>query len=96
MSKTQVRPARDLRNNYAEVARMLDRHDRVIITKNGVGHSVLINIEDYAEYEDFLHHRFIYEELRKSKAEVDDPNIELRGATDVFDRIKQRIAERGL
>ena len=95
MPKTQVRPSRDLRNNYAEVEKMLDQHDRVIITKNGVGHSVLINIEDYAKYEEYLHHQFIYDELQKSKAEVDDPHIELHDAADVFGRIKQRIAGRG-
>ena len=96
MSKTQVRPSRDLRNNYAEVERMLDQHDRVIITKNGVGHSVLINIEDYAKYEDYLHRQFIYDELQKTKAKMDDPNVELRDADDVFARMDKRLEARGV
>jgi len=94
MLKTQVRPVRDLRNNYAEIEKMLEQHDRVIITKNGVGHSVLINIEDYAKYEEFLHHQFIYDELQKSKSEANDPDTLLVGAADVFSRIKNRIAVR--
>jgi hypothetical protein len=61
-----------------------------------VGRSVLINIEDYAKYEEFLHRQFIYDELQKAKAEANDPNIALRDAADVFSRIKQRIVERGL
>lgn len=96
MLQTKVRPARDLRNNYAEIVRSLEQHDHVIITNNGVGESVLINIEDYAAYEEFLHHRFIYGELQKSKAEAADPNTTLIDAADVFDRIKQKIAVRGL
>lgn len=96
MLKTQVRPARDFRNNYAEIMRSLEQHDHVIITNNGVGESVLINIEDYAAYEEFLHHRFIYNELQKSKDEVTDPNTPLVDAADVFDRVKKKIAGRGL
>ncbi len=75
---------------------MLEQHDRVIITKNGVGHSVLIKIEDYSKYEDFLHRQFIYDELQRSKNEADDPDIDLQDAADVFSRIKKRIMERGL
>jgi prevent-host-death family protein len=75
MPKTQVRPSRDLRNNYADVVRSLKEHDHVIITNNGVGESVLINIEDYAAYEDFLHRRFIYDELQKSKVLENDPSV---------------------
>jgi hypothetical protein len=43
-----------------------------------------------------LHHRSIYEELQNSKAKVNDPNVELHGAADVFARIEQKIAGRGL
>ncbi|MDR1894206.1 MAG: type II toxin-antitoxin system Phd/YefM family antitoxin, partial [Spirochaetales bacterium] len=38
---------RDLRNHYAEIEKFLENHDPVIITKNGRGAAVLINIEDY-------------------------------------------------
>jgi prevent-host-death family protein len=74
MPKTQVRPSRDLRNNYADLVRMLEQHDHIVITNNGVGESVLINIDDYEKYEEFLHHQFIYDELQKSKAEAENPN----------------------
>ena len=54
-----VRPSRDLRNHYAEISEMLKDHDHVIITNHGRGESVLINIEDHAKYEEFLHQRYV-------------------------------------
>jgi prevent-host-death family protein len=96
MSKTQVRPSRDLRNNYADIVTSLKEHDHVIITNNGVGEAVLIGIEDYAEYEKFLHYRFIYDELQKSKAAADGPNTELRDVSAVFARVEQKLEARGL
>ncbi|MEG0395434.1 MAG: type II toxin-antitoxin system prevent-host-death family antitoxin, partial [Oscillospiraceae bacterium] len=44
MLQTFVRPSRDLRNNYAEIARLVKEHDQVIITNQGKGESVLIGI----------------------------------------------------
>jgi len=71
MYNTYVRPARDLRNNYADVIRMLNEHNQVIITNKGKGEAVLIKIEDYAGYEEYLHTRYIKEkidEVEKQKA----------------------------
>jgi len=96
MSQTQVRPSRDLRNNYADIVKSLKQHDHIIITNNGVGESVLINIEDYAKYEEFLHRRFIYEELQKSKADASNPDVVLLDAADVFAGLEQRLEVRGL
>jgi PHD/YefM family antitoxin component YafN of YafNO toxin-antitoxin module len=76
------------------MVKLLKRHDHIIITNHGVGESVLIGIEDYADYEEFLHRRFVFEELQKSKAEAADPSVELRAAADVFGRIRQRIADK--
>ena len=54
MMQMFVHSSRDLRNHYAEISEMLKDHDHVIITNHGRGESVLINIEDYAKYEEFL------------------------------------------
>lgn len=70
MMQTFVRPSRDLRNHYAEISEMLKDHDHVIITNHGRGESVLINIEDYAKYEEFLHQRYVAEALAKAKQQV--------------------------
>jgi len=96
MPKTQVRPSRDLRNHYADIVKSLKDHDHIIITNNGVGESVLIGYEDYSKYEEYLHRLFIYEELQRSKTEVNDPNVELLDAAEVFASIYRQIEARGL
>ena len=73
MPNTQVRPVRDLRNKYAEIETFLDNHDPVIITKNGRGAAVLINIEDYAEVEEYLHIKYVNEKLKEAEAEAAKP-----------------------
>ena len=64
MMQTFVRPSRDLRNHYAEISGIIKEHNHVIITNQGRGESVLINIEDYAE------------ELAKAKRQAADPNTQ--------------------
>ena len=76
MMQTFVRPSRDLRNHYAEISEMLKDHDHVIITNHGRGESVLINIEDYAKYEEFLHQRYVAEALAKAKQQAADPDVD--------------------
>ena len=96
MLNTQVRPSRDLRNNYADIVKSLKQHDHVIITNNGVGESVLINIKDYAKYEEFLHHRYMYEELRKSKKKVSDFNVKMTDALTAFEKIEKKLEQKGI
>ncbi len=68
MNKTHVRPSRDLRNNYAEIVSMVkEQRDHVIITNQGRGDIVLIDFEDYAQYEQFLHQKYIDEKLREAE-----------------------------
>ena len=74
MMQTIVRPARDLRTHYAELSELLKDHDHIIITNRGRGESVLINIEDYAQYEAFLHQRYVAEALAEAKRQAADPD----------------------
>ena len=76
MMQTFVRPSRDLRNHYAEISGIIKEHNHVIITNQGRGESVLINIEDYAKYEEYLHQRYVAEELAKAKRQAADPNTQ--------------------
>ena len=96
MPKTQVRPSRDLRNHYADIVKSLKAHDHIIITNSGVGEAVLIGYEDYEKYEEYLHRRFIYEELQNSKIKANDPDIDLLDSDEVFARIHKQMDERGL
>lgn len=90
MMQTHVRPSRDLRNHYAEIAEMVKNHDHVIITNNGRGESVLINIEDYAKYEEFLHQRYVAEELAKARRQAANPDTEWVSHENVWERLREQ------
>lgn len=90
MMQTYVRPSRDLRNHYAEIADMVKNHDHVIITNNGRGESVLINIEDYAKYEEFLHQRYVAEELAKARRQAANPDTEWVSHENVWERLREQ------
>jgi len=74
VQNTHVRAARELRNNFPEISRLLEQNDQVVITKNGKGSAVLINFNEYAAYEDYLHKKYILNELKKAQLEAKDPN----------------------
>lgn len=63
-----IRPVRDLRNNYAEIAKLIEGHEPVFITNNGRGEAVIINIEDYADYEEYLYEKYVAEKLAEAEA----------------------------
>lgn len=90
MMQTHVRPSRDLRNHYAEIADMVKHHDHVIITNNGRGESVLINIEDYAKYEEFLHQRYVAEELAKARRQAANPDTEWVSHENVWEGLREQ------
>jgi len=73
MLSVYVRPVRDLRNNYPELAEIVKNHDQVIITNNGKGESVLINIEEYSAFEEYTHKRYVAEKLAEAEAAAADP-----------------------
>ena len=89
MSKTQVRPSRDLRNNYADVVKSLKQNEHIIITNNGVGEAVLIGFDDYGRYEEYLHRKFIYDELQKSKEKMSSPDAIRHDVDDVYAELEQ-------
>jgi len=68
----------------------LKEHDHVIITNNGVGEAVLISFEDYAKYEEYLHRRFIFDELQKSKGKANEPDAEPHDAKELFARLESK------
>jgi len=74
MLNAHVRPSRDLRNNYAELAGIVKNRDQVIITNNGRGEAVLIGIDEYAEFQEFAHRRYVKEKLAEAKAYAASPD----------------------
>jgi len=74
MFNAHVRPVRDLRNNYPELAGIVKERDHVIITNNGKSESVLISYEEFAKYEEFIHLRYVEEKLAEAEVRAADPN----------------------
>jgi histidinol-phosphate aminotransferase len=89
MRNIQARPVRDLRNRYAEIESLLENHDPVIITKNGRGTAVLVNIEDYAKLEEYQHILYMEEKLREAEQEDASPQAVRQNHKDVFRRLKR-------
>ena len=90
MPNTQVRPVRDLRNRYSEIEIFLENHNPVIITKNGRGTAVLINIDDYAEIEEYLHVKFINEKLKEAELEAAKPNAKWKDTKKVIRKMREK------
>ena len=90
MPKTHVRPVRDLRNKYAEIEMFLENHNPVIITKNGRGAAVLINIDDYAEIEEYLHIKYVNEKLKEAELEAGKPNVKWIDSKKVIKKLRDK------
>jgi len=74
MLNVHVRPVRDLRNNYPELAEIIKNNDQVIITNNGRGEAVLINIDEYAAFEEYTHKRYIAAKLAEAETVAANPD----------------------
>lgn len=90
MLQTHIRPSRDLRNNYAELAGLIKEHDHVIITHHGRGEAVLIGIEDYAQYEQYLHQRYVAQALAEAEQQAADPTTQWKSHATVWETLKQK------
>jgi len=93
MQNTQVRPVRDLRNRYAEIESLLENHDPVIITKNGRGAAVLINIDDYAEVEEYLHLKYVNSKIEEAEREEQKPNAKWIDYRKVLNKLRGKYGD---
>lgn len=91
MYNIHARPSRDLRTHYADVIRDLKEHNQVLITNNGRGEAVLIGMEDYTEYEEFLHLRYIKEKLAEAEQAENDPSTKWLTKDDFFAYAKTKL-----
>jgi len=90
MFHAHVRPVRELRNNYPELADIVKQRDHVIITNNGKSEAVLIGFEEFRKYEEFLHYRYIDEKLAEAEKEAADPNTKWIPYEDVRRELKEK------
>ena len=73
MYRTSVRPVRDLRNNYPDLAESVRQNNHVIITNNGKSESVLISFEEFEKYEEYIHMRYVEQKLAEAEAIATNP-----------------------
>ena len=85
-----ARPVRDLRNNYAELARMTKESKHIIVTNNGKDETVLMGIEDYNLCREFLHTRYVLSELEQAQAEAKSPDTSWLSHNEVFERFRKK------
>ena len=90
MYNIHARPVRDLRNNYAELAKMTKNHQHIIVTNNGKDETVLMSIEDYNLCREFLYSRHILKELEQAAKEASDPNTVWVAHDDVFAKFREK------
>ncbi len=69
---TNIRPVSDLRNNFAEISRLVhDGNGPVFLTKNGYGDMVVMSVEDFDNishaYE--VHHKIAAAEREAERTE---------------------------
>lgn len=91
MYSTYARPSRDLRSNYADIIRDLKEHNQILITNNGRGEAVLIGVDDYAAYEEFLHLRYIDKKLDEATAAAKDPNTKRYSHEEFWQKVKAMV-----
>ena len=91
MYNTIARPSCDLRNNYSDVIRSVKEHNQVLITNNGKGEAVLINADDYADYEEYLHVRYVKEKLEEAEARSEDPTVQWLTREEFFVKARAKL-----
>ncbi|MDR2546141.1 MAG: type II toxin-antitoxin system Phd/YefM family antitoxin [Lachnospiraceae bacterium] len=74
MFTTHVKPIRELRNNYPEVAQIVKDQNHVIITNNGKSEAVLISFDEFERYQEFLHIRYVKEKLAQAESIAANPD----------------------
>ena len=90
MYSVHARPVRDLRNNYAELAKMTKDHQHIIVTNNGKDETVLMSVDDYNMCRDFLHTRHILNELEQAGKEAGDADTVWLSHDEVFNKFRKK------
>jgi len=90
MFTTYVKPSSELRNRYAEISGLVNTNNQVIITNNGRADIVLINMDDYKKYEEFIHLRYIDEKLAEAEQAAADPDAVWYTHDEVFGRLRDK------
>ena len=87
----KIRPVSDLRNNFAEISRMVhETQEPVFLTKNGYGDMVVMSIEAYEnkQFESEIFHKL-------KEAQLEAKSTKMRYShEEVFSGLRSKVAEK--
>lgn len=85
--KLHVRPERELRNNFSEISKLNKQYDAVVLTNRGKGTHVLLSFDEFDDYEEYRHNRYL---MAKIKEAEDDTG--LRSHEEVWQNLGKKYA----
>ena len=71
VNNLHVRPERELRNNFSEISKLNQQRDAVILTNRGRGTHVLLSFDEFSDYEEFRHTRFLLQKIKEVEEDAD-------------------------
>ena len=87
MQKLHIRPERELRNNFPEIAKLNDNNNVVMLTNRGRASRFLLNADEFNEYEEFRHNRYLMEKIKEAE---NDPDTMLRTHDEVWQALGKK------
>ena len=87
----KIRPVSDLRNNFAEISRMVhETQEPVFLTKNGYGDMVVMSIEAYEakQFESEIFHK-----LKEAQTEAKSTDVRY-SHEEIISGLKSKVAEK--
>jgi len=87
MYKLHVRPERELRNNFSEISKLNKQWDAVVLTNRGKGTHVLLSFDEFADYEEYRHNRYLMQKIKEAK---EDSDARLRNHEEVWQALGEK------
>jgi len=89
MYKLHVRPERELRNNFSEISKLNKQYDAVVLTNRGKGTHVLLSFDEFDDYEEYRHNRYLMEKIKEAE---NDNDTRLRSHEEVWQALGKKYA----
>ena len=74
MYTTHVKAVRDVRNHYPDISQIIKQQDNVIVTNNGKSEAVIIPYEQFEDYQEYTHKRYVAKKLAEAEKHGKDPS----------------------
>ncbi|GHT86662.1 hypothetical protein FACS1894137_12540 [Spirochaetia bacterium] len=74
MFGVHIKQLSEIQSDYSDAEKILNNHDRIIVTNDGKNKAVLINIDDYTEFESYAQKEYIHKKLSEAKTAAADKN----------------------